>query len=796
MRAFYLIPLLVFLASPGCHDHAPSLGSNLAAGNAQSPPASTVAGEVPSSEKVPLEGLELKLEPAGGRNPGLPESLRLVVSNPGTEMARFIAPGPFCVAATEGDRKIRYPILRCVFWDAEGNEGDTTFGPGYADVEAPRAPPPEEVTVRPGGAWSREYPTSSFVFLGPCGPAANVEDLLRPGDVVLKMAVELVEFRHPASEEVEEGPMPGVAVATIQRRTNAITVKVAEAPGIFRRYTEDYQAQLLSVEDTMEREGQLATGAPAIPPEGIPRLLRLFDGPEFSAHLTASGMLVRLGPQAKAAVPRMVVLLGSSKLYGDRVLAARVLGAIGPAAAAEAIPALQAALQDRHGHVRQEAAAALAKLEGKPAPEAIDPETGDPLVWGEPLRYWIGKMRMGDRGPHDRDFEESGRARQALELLGVKAVPRLLASLRGDHETVFPATLILRKITDPAGLELIAGALEHDDVLVRRGAADALAPSDSPIPNPFNEGPAERFGETIIAALAKALRDPDSQVRRHAARALGRPDARGAAGALAAAVAGDAESGVRAAAAKSLGAAGVGSKEGLEALGAAAKQGPASVRGAAAGALAALGEMVPPVEDAAAALRERVEREGAVEIQTAQAREMVRAPGDPEAVFFVLANGGSNVRELPGTKEMVVRMIESLPQGAEFGVFFYSARLLRYPAGDKPARADETGKREGIEFVRSARPGSGSCIRLGFDAALDMIDAASAQKVTIVYAGNGYPTCPGKDPQTYETESLEEITRHNHGRAAIHTFAWEECNDPFLRRLAAMNSGSFTRLSR
>jgi len=174
---------------------------------------------------------------------------------------------------------------------------------------------------------------------------------------------------------------------------------------------------------------------------------------------------------------------------------------------------------------------------------------------------------------------------------------------------------------------------------------------------------------------------------------------------------------------------------------------------------------------------------------------VVRAPGEPEVVLFIIANGGSNLQDLPGTKEMVIRMIESLPQKVEFGIIFYSSVCVRYPPEGKIARADDGAKKEGIEYVRSILPGHGSCIRSGFDAAFDMIEASGARKVAIVYAGNGYALC-GANPETYGREALEEIARRNQGRAAIHAYAWENGDARFLRRLVAMNSGTFTRLSR
>ena len=765
MRHLAVIIAGVAAFLPGCYEN-----------NAPNPGPGPAAKASPT-QTGPLAGLEITLEPAGADRGVLPRALRLVVKNPSGQPARFVAPGPFCAAATAGDRKIRYPILGAEFRDSEGREGDTNFGPLHADLTATSPPAPEEVMLAPGQSWSRDYPTATFHFFGPCGPAADIEQLFLPGEVQLDMALELIEFLGPPT------PTP------VRRRTNSITVRVKEAPAIFRRYTEEYQAEALSMLDRIPDAGPFGQGELG----SVSEIMAGFDGPDFEQHMIAGRMLLTLGPKAKEAVPRMMKILESSKQYGDRVLAARVLGAIGPPAS-PAIPDLTAALRDAHGHVRQEAAAALARIQGKPEPEAIDPASGEPVMWGQALSYWIKKMRMGDRGPNDRDFEETGRAHRALEQLGVKAVPRLLESLKGDHETRFPAIMLLRKIADPAGLELIAAALKIDDARVRSGAAEALAPS---MFNPSAPGDRDNreFGENVVHALAGALGDSDAEVRWQAARALNRSEAGEAQEALIAALARDPDERVRASAAGALGASKARSGAAMDALRAGAREGPFSVRKAAEVALRALGEAAPLVSDEMAALRERVEKEGGAEEKTARYSEIARAPDGAGLVIFVLAIGGSNFGAFPRTQELVNRMIKASPGETRIGVVCYDGRVVRYPPEGKPAQG-EGSKAGAIEFVRSTKLGHGSCIHLGFEAAFDILDAAAAEKAVIVYVGNGAPSCPGKDPETYQKESLEEIARRNHGRAAIHAFAGGEgINASFLKLLAGMNGGTFTRLS-
>jgi hypothetical protein len=204
-----VVPALFVLVLDGCQDGAGSL-RRLA----------------PLDES--LDGLDVSLEAVGGGGEALPKALRLLVRNPSDRPVRFVAPGPFCFAMTEGDRKIRFPVLGIVFRDAEGRESDMAFGPVYADLEAKKPPTPTEVSLGSGGIWSHYYPMASFQFFGPCGPAGDVGALLQSGEVRLDLALEIIEFHHregpPAIDREKEAPQQS------KRRTNAIAVRVKKAP--------------------------------------------------------------------------------------------------------------------------------------------------------------------------------------------------------------------------------------------------------------------------------------------------------------------------------------------------------------------------------------------------------------------------------------------------------------------------------------------------------------------------------------------------------------------------------------
>jgi HEAT repeat protein len=133
------------------------------------------------------------------------------------------------------------------------------------------------------------------------------------------------------------------------------------------------------------------------------------------ASLMAAKMLGEIGPDASAAVPRLIQLLRS----GDsdaREMAAQALGNMGPAAA-QAVPDLARLLGDPKPSVRRRAAHALAHL---------GPEAGSAA---KPLARLIAD-------PNDRVRNSTSYAFQELAYAGRAAVPTLLKLLDADEADV------------------------------------------------------------------------------------------------------------------------------------------------------------------------------------------------------------------------------------------------------------------------------------------------------------------------------------------------------------------------
>lgn len=535
-----------------------------------------------------------------------------------------------------------------------------------------------------------------------------------------------------------------VSAAENQRSvTNALPVRCTFPAWLFFHYTDEYQAEWLNLLDLQDEEARSAETSDR--PEDLGSIMREFAAPDFSRHVSAAQTLGNMGPAAKDAIPDLIKMLQSARMYGDRVLAAHVLGRIGPPAAA-ALPALKQALDDPNDHVRQSATEAIASLEGH-APAA----GGEPNFQGKPVSYWIERLAQQTSGAGDTNRGVSPYT--ALERLGSRAVPYLIKALQSDDEN-------MRFVV---GLWLEPGEAQEQET------AFSLAEAD-------------------IQALVETLRDSRGDVRRSAAAALGRPEAGGAVPALASLLERDPDKDVRIAAAKSLGQIGPDAKPTVPALEAALKDPLASVRFAAFEALQALGESVAPLPDPFGDLSP-----SGVKVDTYESFQ--RLPWDGDVVIFVIARGGSNVEEFPSMTALVSRMIESLPRDAQFGVVFSDRDFVEYPRDGRLARAMGEDKSAGLDFVRLAELGSGSCPRAGLTAALRFIEGAAGRKSLLVYIGNGLSTCWGTDPTIDGVETFEVITEANRSRARIHCLGTGRFDHRWLRALAEKNGGTYTRLA-
>jgi HEAT repeat protein len=317
----------------------------------------------------------------------------------------------------------------------------------------------------------------------------------------------------------------------------------AAVPSLVHTLRTDYGGQRLeeSHQDYRSALALAAIGKPAV--EGLRGLLK---ERKEGVRAEVAMSLGRIGPDAEAAVPDLVLLLRDDSARVRRE-ASRALGLIGPAA----VDALVAASKDRNVVVREGA------VEGLGFSSALDDrgnrallvsaKDGAPEVRAAAVRS-LAKLRLPDdavvpivrenlRHEDERarlaavsllvgrralllrmaaEFEslltvdQAGVARDAAFLLGKvgpDAIPRLLNGLRHERSPVDPIAGALAQIGRPA-VEPLTRAIEAPEPRVRRGAALAL-------------GQIRPLAPDTARKLAVGLADSDPEVRTAFLIALG-----------------------------------------------------------------------------------------------------------------------------------------------------------------------------------------------------------------------------------------------------------------------------------
>ncbi|HEX8672643.1 MAG TPA: M56 family metallopeptidase [Longimicrobium sp.] len=242
-------------------------------------------------------------------------------------------------------------------------------------------------------------------------------------------------------------------------------------------------------------------------PAAVDGLARAMRDPDTELRETAVWALGEI--ESRTAVPALSSVLRE----GDAAMRRVAAWALGQIEAAEAVPALAAALRDSDREVRETAVWALGEIESADAVPALTTVLGDPDPRVRNQAAWALGQIEAESGvaPLSRVLQgdsDAGVRQTAAWALGEiereSAMPALTAALR-DRVPAVRATAawaIGQIEPDRAPAELNA-LLRDDDQSVRANALWAL-------------------GQTRdVAAIEPLLRDPNPEVRRAAARALG-----------------------------------------------------------------------------------------------------------------------------------------------------------------------------------------------------------------------------------------------------------------------------------
>jgi hypothetical protein len=172
-----------------------------------------------------------------------------------------------------------------------------------------------------------------------------------------------------------------------------------------------------------------------------------------------------------------------------------------------------------------------------------------------------------------------------------------------------------------------------------------------------------------------------------------------------------------------------------------------------------------------------------------------------DGIFFVIdkSNGFAGTGGFAIAKREVLRNVNEFSSCIDLGIVFFDSSVVRFPADGKPAAATAEAKQSAIDFVNAVWTGSGSCIRAGLLAGLDFADQSTAARKVIVYVGDGGGMCQGADEATYLNQTLDAVRERNQGEVQFNTICVLSCSTlgtDFLKRLAAENGGTYTRIVR
>ena len=195
------------------------------------------------------------------------------------------------------------------------------------------------------------------------------------------------------------------------------------------------------------------------------------------------------------------------------------------------------------------------------------------------------------------------------------------------------------------------------------------------------------------------------------------------------------------------------------------------------------------------AIGDEQEEENAPEIVTFYGQTI-----EGDGIFYVVDHSSTmtDSGELAIAKRELIRNITEFAERVQFGIVFFDANVMKFPASGMPTEATAGMKASAISWVESVPNGWGTCCQQGIAEAIQMVNRSSVQRKVLVYLGDGGGTCPGADEATYLQQTLAAVTALNFQRIQINTIGILNpgpINEDFMRRLAAQNGGTYHRVT-
>jgi hypothetical protein len=97
----------------------------------------------------------------------------------------------------------------------------------------------------------------------------------------------------------------------------------------------------------------------------------------------------------------------------------------------------------------------------------------------------------------------------------------------------------------------------------------------------------------------------------------------------------------------------------------------------------------------------------------------------------------------------------------------------------------------------STSPGSGGCAKPALLTGLNYAGVSTVDVRSLVYLSDGFTLCGATDPTVYQQDTLGEVRARNTGNVPINVFGVGTAgsmDEDFLRRLAAQNGGTYSRI--
>jgi hypothetical protein len=171
-----------------------------------------------------------------------------------------------------------------------------------------------------------------------------------------------------------------------------------------------------------------------------------------------------------------------------------------------------------------------------------------------------------------------------------------------------------------------------------------------------------------------------------------------------------------------------------------------------------------------------------------------------DGIFYCLDRSSSTANgELAIEKRETIRNITEFSERVQFAVVFYDRDVQKWPTSGKPAEANQAYKSAAIAYISAIQSGGGTCVGKGLVECLNFANQSTAKRTQIICLSDGHTTCPGNDENEYGKRTLAEITGKNFKHHPINTVcvgSQAEVSEYFPKTLAAMNAGSYKRVTR